>query len=131
MSLDAKRRKLARRLAEMTHEAGLSRAGEVREALEKLLEGEPLSTRRHFVRTYLNYLKRVIAAHQVRIQHAGPLAPEAAQAIAAHFSTSGQKLEVLTEELPELIGGLRVIHGDDVYDSSLAGRLQSLQSRVL
>lgn len=125
--LDPTSRKLARRLAYFTVQAGENAAGQVTAALQRLVGDRPLAERRAFIKVYLNDLRREISANQLAISHAGPLSEDMVRDIANAFSArSGRSFSVVTEEKPELIGGFRLTQGDNVYDASIAGRLERL-----
>ena len=129
--LDPKSRKLAKRLAVLTVQAGDSAPTEVKAALEKLVGDRPLAERRSFIKAYLRYLEREFAAQQLVVEHAGPLSEGAVREVAIAFAANaGRKFTVVTRENPELIGGLRLINGDNVYDASIAGRLNRLAASV-
>lgn len=129
--LDPKSRKLAKRLAELTADAGDATPSEVKAALEKLIGHRPLAERRLFVKVFLRYLERVIAERQLVVEHAGPVSEEAIREMAIAFAAnSGRKFTVVTRDNPALIGGLRLINGDNVYDASIAGRLSRLAASV-
>jgi F-type H+-transporting ATPase subunit delta len=129
--LDPKSRKLAKRLAVLTVQAGDSAPTEVKAALEKLVGDRPLAERRSFIKAYLRYLEREFAAQQLVVEHAGPLTEEAVREVAVAFAAqTGRRFTVVTRENPELIGGLRLINGDNVYDASIAGRLSRLAASV-
>lgn len=130
-ALPPKSRKLARRLAALTVEAGENAPTEAKAALGHLLAGRPLAERRAFVNAYLRYLKSEMRASELIVEHAGEVSEASVREIAANFAEhSLRKLAVRTRENPALIAGLRLINGDNVYDASVAGRLGRLASSV-
>ncbi len=123
-----------------SHLAELSRgsAGEIEEACVRsvLAEAEKAFPPR-ILRTILKFFYAEIARElrfsEARIEFAGtPLPGETAQALAAHFSKIySRTIAPAPAENPQILGGLRVQVGDDVYDASLAGTLAKLRRSLL
>lgn len=129
--LDPKSRKLAKRLAELTVTAGADAPAQVNAALTKLIGARPLVERRAFIKAYLRLLERALRESQLIVEHAGPLDEASIREIAVAFAAkTGRKFEVIPRENPSLLGGLRLILGDNVYDASIAGRLDRLAASV-
>ncbi|HEY5552543.1 MAG TPA: F0F1 ATP synthase subunit delta, partial [Opitutaceae bacterium] len=62
-----------------------------------------------------------------RVEHAGDLSGDAVAAIASFLSKRYNRAITATAvERPDLIAGIRVGVGDDVFESSIAGQLESL-----
>ena len=130
-ALPPNERKLARRLAELTVEHGQQGLPAVMTVLRKQVEGLPSARRKPFLRLFLRYARQEARAHELLIEHAGPLDPKAAEALRKTFSErSGKSLTVRTKENPDLLVGLRLTLGDTVYDASAAARLRSLVENV-
>jgi len=55
---------------------------------------------------------------------AAPARAEVTQALEKRF---GRKLNVAVEMQPELIGGIRVVVGDEVLDASVKARLEQMK----
>ena len=99
----------------------------VQAAVDALLEKQP--------RGYLGILAQLrklvaldIAGRTARIQSAVALPEEQQKAVSEKLEKlHGPGLRFEFEETPELIGGLRVQVGSDVYDGSIRHRLQDLQ----
>lgn len=121
--LDPKSKKLAKRIAARVAEGGEAMLGQVGPALEKLLGGRPLSERRAFAKAFLRFLERNLRERRLVVEHAGPLDASMLEELAAGFGLERGALHVETRSRPELIAGIRVIRGDNVYDSSVLGRL--------
>lgn len=131
MSLDPSQIKVAKRLAVLVAEQGEAAVSQIRPTLKVLIGDEPLATRRAFCRTFLQFLNREIRAREVRIEHAGPVTEAEVEQIVARFSTeTGHKVSPRLIDNPDLIGGLRVSVGDNVYDASVAGSLSRLALSV-
>ena len=48
----------------------------------------------------------------------------------AFLSTMGENIQVVIEERPELMGGIKVQHGDNIWDFSIQGQLQALMKTL-
>lgn len=96
-------------------------------AVLELLRRQPEARRRELLKAYLRQMRREEARHTLVIEHAGPLSPKARDEIVSSMSAkAGRRLSVETRETPDLLGGVRVRLGDDVFDASIAGRLAAL-----
>lgn len=131
MRRDKKTIKLAKKLVELSREAnGVVTDAKVSEVLAGLRQVEvrqPLAV----LKTYLYYLRREVALQTAMVSTPGALAPDALDAIAAKFTAQYDRpISAETKEDPSLIAGVRIRVGDDVYDASLAGRLQRLAGNV-
>lgn len=129
--LEEKDKKLANRLIELTLDAGDNAASEIVPALEKLLEDWPTARRRGFIRYFLRMLKRALQKETLRIEHAGPIEESLVESLKTSFS-EGRKRALRIEKIenPNLIGGIAIQIGDNVYDASVNGRLQELTKAV-
>lgn len=79
------------------------------------------------LREYLRMVQVEVNKSSARIEHAGAIGPEAVASIAASLSKRYNRAVTATaSENSALIAGIRVNVGDDVYESSIAGRLESL-----
>jgi F-type H+-transporting ATPase subunit delta len=126
--LDHKSRKLAKRIALRVAMAGESARGEVAPVLRHFVGHRPLSERRAFLKVFMRFLERELRARRLLVEHAGPLSEADLAAIGASFGVRTEGFSLEHRENPGLIGGLRVIHGDNVYDASVAGRLSRLSA---
>lgn len=96
-----------------------------------MLRRQPERQRRLLLNAYRVAMRREEAKSRLVIEHAGPLSSDARDSIVSSMSAkAGRRLTVETRENPSLIGGVRVRLGDDVFDSSIAGRLESLAASV-
>lgn len=78
---------------------------------------------------------RLIAAEfsrgQAIVEHAGPVSPSTVAGIVSNMSARyGRKIAPVTKRNDELLAGVRVRVGDDLYESSVAGQLQALSASV-
>lgn len=96
-----------------------------------MLRRQPERQRRLLLNAYRVGIRREEAKSRLIIEHAGPLSSQARDSIVSSMSAkAGRTLSVETRENPALIGGVRVRLGDDVFDASITGRLQSLAASV-
>ena len=80
----------------------------------------------------LNYFQRLIKLDLDRrtahIESATPLSPETRTEVTNRLTgIYGQGLQISFGQNPELLGGMRIRVGSDVYDGSVQARLESLQ----
>lgn len=125
-------RRLVRRLIEVSL-GPEGRPEELRvEAVLRHLRSFPARRRRALLEAYRRRLRRIEYLATLSIEHAGPLDPGLSDSLAASMATAEKPVwMVTTEESPQLIAGLRLRHGDDLFDISVAGRLQRLSDGSL
>jgi len=100
------------------------RVGDILVALRQ----KPPRHHRAVLKQFLVYLRRELAKGQARVEYAGEISESALQEIEENLTKHyDRKIDLVTWENPELIAGFRVSIGDDVYDSSIAGRLHTLE----
>lgn len=100
----------------------------VRQTVALVVEKKP----RGYIGT-LNQIQRLVKLdlerRTARIESATELTPELRAGVQANLARKyGAGLNVQFAVKPELIGGLRVQVGSDVYDGSVKARLQNLQA---
>lgn len=123
--------KLAKRLARLVVDAGSERIGELRPALERILEGRSQADRKAFLKAFHKAATRECHKDTLTIESAESLAAETREHLVASFSKDHERLLQVEDHInPELIAGIRVRFGDSVYDGSLSHRLDSLASRI-
>jgi len=131
MKRDKKITQLAKKLVELSKDD----KGVVTEALvgEVLAGLKQMQVRKHVsvLKSYLTYLRREIALQTAVVSTPSNLSEAALKEIEANFSKIyGRAISAETKEDASLIAGVRVRVGDDVYDASVAGRLQRLAENV-
>ncbi len=118
---------LAHKLVEASYEAGAPSKARV-EAILAALRMRPGKERRDLLRAYLVLMRREEAARTLTIEHAGPLDAASRQSIVERMARRTRRSLVVAEwAAPELIGGLRVRLGDDLFDASISGILARLK----
>ena len=103
--------------------------GRVREVVRRVAE----STNRNrfkFLSNFQRLVKLDHARHTATVENATPLSVDMQASIQAGLSnTYGPGLNTTFTHNPELIGGIRIKVGSDVYDSSVKARLTAIQAR--
>jgi F-type H+-transporting ATPase subunit delta len=106
---------------------GLLEENRVRQAVQQVLQTKPrgfLAILTHFLRL----VKLDIERRTARVESAVPLASDLQTQIQTSLARSyGKGLDISFAQNPELIGGVRIRVGSDVYDGSVQGRLAELQ----
>jgi F-type H+-transporting ATPase subunit delta len=107
---------------------GLLDEGRVREVVRRVAE----STNRNRFRFLANF-KRLVkldhARHTATVENAMPVSADIEASIQARLAhTYGPGLNITFAHNPDLIGGMRIKVGSDVYDSSVRARLAALQA---
>jgi F-type H+-transporting ATPase subunit delta len=117
---------LARQLFRLSVVNGEVSAERVAGSLEYVEKHHP--THQHAVLTaYHRLIAAEVARGQAIVEHAGPVNPQTVAEIGAKMSARyGRKVAAVAKRNDALLAGVRVRVGDDVYESSVADRLQSL-----
>ena len=130
MKRDQKITKLAKKLVELSMDNGVvteSKVGEVLAGFQQVQHRHHLAV----LKTFLNYLRREVALQTAVVSTPTGLSGDALNAIEVQFSKLyNRPVNVVTQPDTSLIAGVRVRVGDDVYDASVAGRLQRLAESV-
>jgi len=128
---DAKLHKMAEMLAEYAAQEGESCVAEVVEALKKLMEPLSHGQRQEFFRAFRRRLRLKLKQYQLNIEYAGELSDAHTKDLVQKYSEKvGHDLTPVITENPDLISGIRLQVGDNVYEASLAERLRRLSARV-
>ncbi len=127
-AVPAKIRAYAKQLLQLSLDNSVVSAERVAGVLE-YLEKNPPARLSLVLAAYRKLVAAELAKGEARVEHAGPVAPEALAAIAAALGRRYGRPVVATSTLtPGLIAGLRVRIGDDVFESSVAGQLSALSA---
>lgn len=95
----------------------------VLEYVEKHKPANPLQV----LKAYHRMVATELAKSRAVVEHAGSIENSVLRTIADAFSKRyNRAITAVGKPTPSLIAGLRVRVGDDVYESSIAGRLQAL-----
>ena len=127
MKITKQSRREAKELFRSCVVGGLLEENRVRQAVQQVLQTKPrgyLAILTHFLRL----IKLDIERRTARVESAVPLASDLQTQIQTSLARSyGKGLDVSFAQNPELIGGVRIKVGSDVYDGSVQGRLAELQ----
>jgi F-type H+-transporting ATPase subunit delta len=127
MKITKQSRREAKELFRSCVVGGLLDENRVRQAVQQVLQTKPrgyLAILTHFLRL----IKLDIERRTARVESAAPLASDLQTQIQTSLARSyGKGLDISFAQNPELIGGVRIKVGSDVYDGSVQGRLAELQ----
>jgi len=131
MNLDKKTRRFARSLFKLSLEDGRVSESRVSEILAWVDQQRPRQATA-LLREYLRLITTEINRGIARVEHAGDLAPDSLHQISASFSQRyGRPIEATSTINPDLIAGLKIRIGCDVYENSIASQLAALESTNL
>jgi F-type H+-transporting ATPase subunit delta len=127
MKIGKQARREAKSLFRICLVKGLLDEGRVRKAVDQVAQKKPRGYLRilsHFV----HLVRLEIERRTANVESAVPLAPHAQGDVRNRLTqVYGAGLTMNFGVNPELIGGLRVKVGSDVYDGSIEARLKALQ----
>lgn len=130
MKLSKEARKLSRDLFQASFVDGKLDHGRIRTITTKISESKP----RHYIdilKDYQRHLRLEVGKRHAVIESAGDLDDQTRgqleQSLRAKY---GSDLTTEFKVAPELIGGLRVKIGSDVFDGSVRERLNKLQTQL-
>jgi len=127
MKITKQARREAKELFRSCVVGGLLDENRVRQAMQQVLQRKPrgyIAILTHFHRL----VKLDIEKRTARVESAAPLSSDLQTQIQTGLARSyGKGLDISFAQNPELIGGLRIRVGSDVYDGSVQGRLAELQ----
>ncbi|HEY1764229.1 MAG TPA: F0F1 ATP synthase subunit delta [Opitutaceae bacterium] len=121
---------LARQLFKLSLENGIvspERVAGVLAYIEKHRPANPVMV----LRAYQRFVGNEVAKSQAVVSHAGAIQPAMLDSIAAAMTKKyGRSVTAMSKPAPELLAGLRVRVGDDIYESSVAAQLDALAAAV-
>jgi F-type H+-transporting ATPase subunit delta len=127
MKITKQARRDAKELFRSTLVNGVMDEAKVRSAVQKVIQLKPRG-----YAAILEHFKRLVKLEQDRraakVESAVALSPEQQSGVSASLERIyGRGLNIGFQVNPALVGGLRVRVGSDVYDGSVAARLQRLE----
>lgn len=130
MKINKETRQLSKQLLRASFTDGQLDSGRISSLVKALIDKKP--------RNYLNVLdayKRLVRLEvekrSATIETASELSPDAAAELVNKLKTKyGSDLSTQFVVKPELLGGMRIRVGNDVWDSSVLNRLQRLQQQL-
>jgi F-type H+-transporting ATPase subunit delta len=130
MKINKETRQLSKELLRASFTDGQLDGGRVASLVKSLIEKKP----RHYIQVleaYQRLLRLEVEKRTATIETATELPPEAAAQILANLKRKyGSDLTARFVVNPELLGGMRIRVGSDVWDSSVRNRLHRLQQQL-
>jgi F-type H+-transporting ATPase subunit delta len=130
MKINKETRQLSKELLRGSFVDGRLDSGRVSSLLKALVEKKP----RHYIQVleaYKRLLRLEVEKRTATIETATELAPDAGQKIVENLKRKyGSDLAPRFVVNPELLGGMRIRVGSDVWDSSVRNRLHRLQQQL-
>ena len=115
-------------LAGVAAQAGLNLDGKIANLLRAVIENGRLTALAEIAAQFKALVNAQSGSSDALIQSAFPIEPAAlADTVAALERRFGRKLNAQVELQPELIGGIRVVVGDEVLDTSVKARLDQMK----
>ncbi|MHB1306134.1 MAG: F0F1 ATP synthase subunit delta [Limisphaerales bacterium] len=130
MKISKQARREAKELLRTCQVNGLLDETRVREVVQQIIDAKP---RGYFgiLSHLLRLLKLDAARRTARVESAGPLSDTLREGIQKNLARLyGPGLDLGFNENADLIGGLRIKVGSDVYDGSIQGRLAALMNSL-
>ncbi len=130
MKINKETRQLSKQLLRASFTDGQLDGGRVSSLVKSLIEKKP---RNYFnvLDAYKRLLRLEIEKRTATIESASELSPDAAAQIVDNLKRKyGTDLATNFSVDPELLGGMRIRVGSDVWDSSVHNRLQRLQQQL-
>lgn len=130
MKLDKDSRKLSKELFQASLTDGRLDGGKVGVVARQIIASKP----RHYVgilKEYQRLVRLEVERHHAVIESAAPLDGGMADQLAANLRNKyGADLTTEFKVNPELLGGLRIKVGSDVFDGSVRERLTRLETQL-
>ena len=130
MKINKETRQLSKELLRASFTDGQLDSGRVASLVKSLIEKKP----RHYIQVleaYQRLLRLEVDKRTATIETATELPPDAAAPILANLKRKyGSDLTAKFVVNPELLGGMRIRVGSDVWDSSVRNRLHRLQQQL-
>jgi F-type H+-transporting ATPase subunit delta len=130
MKINKETRQLSKELLRASFTDGQLDGGRVSAVLKSLIEKKP----RHYIQVleaYQRLLRLEVEKRTATIETATELSPDSGQQIVDNLKRKyGNDLAARFVVSPELLGGMRIRVGSDVWDSSVRNRLHRLQQQL-
>ena len=126
MKINKEVRQLSRQLLRSSFTDGQLDRGRINALVKSLIEKKPRNYRA-VLDTYKRLLRLEVEKRSATIESASELTPDAGRQIVDNLKRRyGPDLTTQFAVNPELLGGMRIRVGSDVWDSSVRNRLQRL-----
>ncbi len=130
MKVNKETRQLSRALLRASFTDGQLDKGRISSLVDSLIEKKPRNYI-HVLEQYRRLLRLEVAKRHARIESATELKPEIQWQIEGGLKEKyGGDLTTEFGINPELLGGMRIRVGSDVWDGSVRNRLQRLQEQL-
>ena len=130
MKITKETRQLSKALLRASVTDGQLDSGRVASLVKSLIEKKP----RHYIQVleaYQRLIRLELEKRTATIESATELSPDAGQQMVANLKRRyGNDLTARFVVNPELLGGMRIRVGSDVWDSSVRNRLHRLQQQL-
>ena len=130
MKINKETRQLSKDLLRASFTDGQLDSGRISSLLKSLIEKKP----RHYIQVleaYQRLIRLEVEKRTATIETATELSPDAGQEIVTNLKRRyGNDLTARFVVNPELLGGMRIRVGSDVWDSSVRNRLHRLQQQL-
>jgi F-type H+-transporting ATPase subunit delta len=130
MKINKDIRQLSRQLMRASFTDGQLDQGKIGSLVESLVTRKP----RHYINVLENYrrlLRLEFEKRRARVESASELSPEASGQLVDNLKRKyGQDLIAEFSVNPELLGGMRIRVGSDVWDATVRNRLERLQQQL-
>jgi F-type H+-transporting ATPase subunit delta len=130
MKVNKEIRQLSRQLLRASFTDGQFDQGKIAALVQSLITKKP----RHYIDVLENYkrlLRLEVEKRHARIESASELPPDVSSQIVDHLKRKyGRDLTADFVVNPELLGGLRVRVGSDVWDGTVCNRLERLKQQL-
>lgn len=130
MKISKEARKMSRELFRLTFTDGKLDNSKIKTIVSKVAESKP----RHYIEVLKDYQRLIrleVEKHHAIIESAAPLDKKTSDQLEKNLRAKyGQDLTTEFKVTPQLIGGLRIRLGSDVWDSSVKGRLDRLENQI-
>ena len=130
MKINKETRQVSRQLLRSSFADGQLDRSRVSQLVKTLIEQKP----RNYLKildAYKRLLRLEVEKRSATIESASELAPEAAASLVQNLRRKyGLDLTMKIVVNPDLLGGMRIRVGSDVWDSSVRNRLQRLQQQL-
>ena len=130
MKINKEIRRLSREMLRASFTDGQLDRGKVASLVQSVTEKKP----RHCIDILQNYkrlLRLEVEKRHARIESANQVSPETSSRIVENLKKKrGRDLTIEFVVNPELLGGMRIRVGSDVWDGSVRNRLERLQKQL-
>ena len=131
MKIAKEARKASKRFFLGSFTGGRLDENKVRTVVAQVIERKPRNYR-EILQAYQRSIRLEMEKHQARIESATELDRFTSETLSRTLKSKyGEDLAIDFKVSPDLIGGLRIKIGSDVWDSSVQARLQTLEQELI